>query len=411
MRHLVAALAIAAVLCLLALPAPAAERIALITVAAGRHERLDTPISSPLADLGNDPRPPWLQETTGGTKADVPAQVEPGDPPRLCWILSGRTAAGAVRTFEVWPIAKQAAAPPKVEVRSGDDGVDVIALGRKVLRYRHKMVEPPEGLEAVYRRNAYIHPLWTPSGLVVTDDFPPDHPHQKGVWFAWTSAEFEGRHLDFWNLGRSTAAIRFRKMGPTASGDVFGAFRTEHEHVDLAAPGGEKPVLAETWDVRAWNVGGPALGYWLWDMVSTQRCASASRLALPKYYYGGLGFRGAREWAHECLMRTSEGKTRTNGNETKARWVDVAGDLADKEAGVLILIHPANFRYPQPLRLNPDNPQICVAPSQEGPWAIEPGKDYVSRYRFCVHDGRVGRETAERLWADFAEPPDAKATK
>jgi hypothetical protein len=70
-----------------------------------------------------------------------------------------------------------------------------------------------------------------------------------------------------------------------------------------------------------------------------------------------------------------------------------------------ILIHPANFRFPQPLRLNPKNPQLCVAPSQDGEWAIEPGKPYVSRYRILALDGAAEAAVIERAWDDYANPP------
>ena len=403
------AFALAACLLILAGGAGAAEPIATITVEAGKHERIDTPRSVPIAGLFRDPAPLWFEETTAGKQADVPCQVEPGTPPRLCFILAGRTLAGTARTFRVWPIKKTYPGAGRAAIATTDGRLSVTVGGKRVLQYHSAMVTPPDGIAKSYARNAYIHPAWTPSGAVVTDDFPPDHKHQRGIWLAWTKTQFEGRHPDWWNM--KGAAIRFTKMGPTASGPVFASFQPHHVHLDLAAPGGEKAVLNEVWLVRVWNVGGPKAGYWLWDMVSTQRCASDSPLKLPKYFYGGQGFRGSRQWARKVDMRTSEGKTRTDGNETKARWFDVSGAIDGKRAGCLIMVHPTNFRYPQPLRLNPKNPQTCIAPSQEGPWEITPGTPYVSRYRFCVHDGEMAAETAERFWADFAEPPVAKVTQ
>ena len=72
--------------------------------------------------------------------------------------------------------------------------------------------------------------------------------------------------------------------------------------------------------------------------------------------------------------------------------------------GMAVLIHPGNFRAPQPLRLNPKNPQLCIAPSQDGDWEIRPGEPYVSRYRIVVADGKADPALIEKLWADYAEP-------
>jgi len=277
-----------------------------------------------------------------------------------------------------------------------------------VLRYNATKTALPEGVEEKFAHEAYIHPAWTPAGRIVTDDYPPDHKHQRGIWFSWTKTEFEGRHPDFWNLGNQTAYIRFAEMGPTARGPVFASFQPQHEHLDAKAPGGPKVILEEQWTVRVWNVPGGGDGAFLWDLTSRQRSVAESPLRLPKYHYGGLGYRGNRAWLKEVAMKTSEGKSRTDGNESTARWLDVSGPLDGGQAGCLILIHPSNFRFPQPLRLNPKQPQICVAPSQGGEWDIKPGEEYVSRYRFVIHDGAMDDATAERLWHDFAEPPAVK---
>jgi hypothetical protein len=409
MRHGLLLVALLVTAALLEAHAMAAEPLARITVEAGKVERVDTPVGVSLKGVADGKKPLILEEVTGGRRRTVPVQVEAGDDPVLWWILAGKTPAGATRTYE---LAEGAISyPPGVEARADKDGVDIIVGRLKVLRYRSTIVEPPAGVDRKFAHGASIHPACTPSGLVVTDDYPPDHLHQRGIWTSWTKTEFEGRHPDFWNLGTLTGAVRCTGLGPTVSGPVFGGFQANHDYLDLKAPDGEKVVLKEVLGVRVWAAGGPQMGYWLWDFVARQRCASDSPLKLPKYHYGGLGYRGPAAWLKEVSMLTSEGKTRADGNETKGRWCLVSGRMGDQRAGVLILSHPQNFRHPEPLRLNPQQPQICFAPSQEGDWSIEPGKDYVWRYRFSVHDGDLKAGEADRLWADFGDPPVVRAEK
>jgi len=398
-------LAAAALLLLAPLPTRAAEAIATVTVEAGVHDRLDTPICVTLPEAAKAWGPVYLTDATTDRAAAIPAQADAGHPPRLAFILPTKVPTRTSRTFHVWQAHK--AHPRHVAATEAEGRLDVSLRGKPVLRYHKAQTKPPEGVEARFAHEAYIHPAHTPAGHVVTDDYPPDHKHQRGIWFSWTKTEFQGRHPDFWNLGKQTAYTRFARMGPTASGPVFARFSPIHEHFDLKTPGGPRVILTEDWTVRVWNVGGPANAYYMWDLTSRQRCAGDA-VHLPKYHYGGLGYRGHRDWLNEVTMTTSEGKTRKDGNESTARWLDVSGPLDGARAGCLILIHPSNFRYPQPLRLNPNQPQICVAPSQGGPWDIVPGDEYVSRYRFVIHDGPVDNATAERLWADFAEPPTVK---
>ncbi len=71
-------------------------------------------------------------------------------------------------------------------------------------------------------------------------------------------------------------------------------------------------------------------------------------------------------------------------------------------AGVTILCHPENFRFPQPMRVHPTEPFFCYAPQQLGEMAIEPGKPYVSRYQIIIADGAVSPEQADAWWEEWA---------
>ena len=62
--------------------------------------------------------------------------------------------------------------------------------GKHVLTY-HKTVQIPSGIEEKYGRSGFIHPISTPSGKIITDDYPvPHHSHQHGMFFAWKKASF-----------------------------------------------------------------------------------------------------------------------------------------------------------------------------------------------------------------------------
>jgi hypothetical protein len=301
---------------------------------------------------------------------------------------------------------------PIIESVKSDSFLELRAKGRNVLRYNHAPLPPPQGESPLYTRSAFIHPLWSPTGQVLTDIHPPDHLHHMGIWMPWTKTQFEGRKIDFWNLKAGKGTVRFSKFHSITSGPVYGGFVAEQEHIDLTAPAGEKVVLNETWDLRLYNVGGPEKGCWLWDFLSTQRCATDSPLHHYKYRYGGLGFRATRQWQQdnaECL--TSEGRTREDGHGTRARWCDMHGITGPDWTGVTVMSHPENFRHPEPMRIWPKKSVhvfFNFAPSQLGDWTIQPGKDYVFRYRFYVHEGKPVVADIERLYNDFADPPKIK---
>jgi hypothetical protein len=398
--------------------ASGAETLAIITVEAGKHTRIDTPVSVSLEGIpeavsGAAMELRELELVRRSGRLPVPMQIEPGNPPRLWWILSGTTPAGRERYFEL--VKGPGKESSKVEIRKDDSVLQIRQGDTKVLQYNYAPVPPPEGKSKLYTRSGFIHPLWSPTGDVLTEIHPPDHIHHLGIWMPWTKTKFEGKEVDFWNLGSGLGTVRFVKFLSTTSGPVYGGFKAEHEHVALKTAEGEKVVLREEWDVRVYNVGGPEKGYWLWDFVSTQRCVADSPLYQEKYRYGGFGFRAAAEWADENSMYlTSEGKTRKDGHATRARWCEAAGAIKGKWAGITFMSHPENFQHPEPMRIWPPEMKYVFfnwAPSQATDWVMEPGKDYVFRYRQYVHEGKVKVDDAERMWCDFAEPPKVKLEK
>ena len=294
-----------------------------------------------------------------------------------------------------------------------DGKVTLVDYGKKVFTYQGTKTDLPRSdIKPIFQRGGYIHPLYSPSGRLVTDDYSPNHVHHHGIWFPWTRTEFEGRSVDFWNMGEGKGTVEFLKFGKSWSGGpVHAGFQAEHRFVDLTS-GQPKVALEETWTVTGYHINGA--NYFLFDLVSTQRCATPSPLKLPKYYYGGLGFRGNWTWngADKTEFLTSNGETdRVKGNETRANWCHIGGEVDGMFTGVTIMCHPENFRAPQPMRIHPKEPFFCYAPSQTGDWQIEPGKPYVSRYRFVVSDGPPEREKIEQIWQAYAHPPRAVIEK
>ena len=407
------------VLCLLSPQSVASGRpLATITVDAGDYMRMDTPISLDLSGvpLGFPSDEIRLVEVKGSRRVDVPVQFEAGSPPRLWWILSGITQPGDTRIYEL--LDGKAGVVQGVSARLDDKVLELRKGDAKVLSYNHAVVSPPplevmgekfKNTRDLYNRSGFIHPLWSPTGSILTNIQPPDHYHHLGIWMPWTKTKFEGKETDFWNLGSGQGTVRFNRVLSTTSGPVYGGFDVEQDHVALKTDSGEKLVLKEVWDVRVYNVGGPGKDYWLWDFVSTQRCVADSPLLLEEYRYGGFGFRATADWKGEtAAYLTSEGKTRKDGHATRARWCDTSGVSDGKWKGVTFFSHPQNLRHPEAMRIWPEFEQEVFfnwAPVQTGDFEMKPGEDHVFRYRQFVHEGKVDVEKTEQFWNDFSHPP------
>jgi len=368
-----------------------------ITVDAGKFDRRDTVVSFEL--------PKTMGKLTQAKAADgttLPIQIDPdGKASMIIRMLpkGARATYSLVRT-DTMPAAEVKVVREKTKLRAtvGD---------RTLLEYQAEPGElPREDIRQLLQRGGYIHPIFSPSGKLVTDDFPTNHIHHHGVWWAWTKTDFQGRHPDFWNMGDGKGKVDFVKLDQSWSGPVHGGFTARNQFVDLTAP---KPVIAlnEVWEVRIYNSVDAGRG-WIFDLISTQTCATPDPLKLPEYRYGGVGLRGNKAWngKENTQFLTSEGEAdRDKGNTTHGRWCDMSGLVEGARAGITVLGHPSNFRAPQPMRLHPDEPFFCFAPQQAGDMEIAPGAQYVSRYRFVVHDGAPDKSILDAAWNDFANPP------
>ncbi len=280
--------------------------------------------------------------------------------------------------------------------------------GKTICDYQMEAGDVPEGVDQVFKHGAHLHPICSPSGKLVTGNHPDDHRWHRGVWMAWTKTEFGDSHPDFWNMGKVgealAAEVRFDKLTKSWGGPDSGGFISQHLFLDHShAP--EQKVLNETWEVAVSQKTLDGTLANIIDFTSTQTCAGDKPLKLPKYHYGGLGVRGNLAWnpVEAVTMLTSEGHDRKAGDSTKGKWVHIGGMVDGAPTGMAILMHPSNFRFPQPLRLNPKNPQLCIAPSQDGNWSIDPGKPYISKYCLLVFDGKPDAKWIEAQWQSYAK--------
>ncbi|MEX2601874.1 MAG: ThuA domain-containing protein [Balneolaceae bacterium] len=400
---------------------PVPETLAEIAVYAGEYDRLNTPVTASLQGvrLSQDGiHALQLVEVTAGLERPVSSQVQPGLPGTLSWILDDETGRGEVRNYELRLTPPDGSVQPAQIVDLEDNGEELLITfdGKPVLNYRYSVMEVPDGVDEIYTRGGYIHPIWSPGGEILSRIQPPDHYHHYGIWNPWTQTEFEGRVVDFWNLAKGEGTVRSEHIPERTSGDVFGGFKALHDHVDFTGPAGEKVALNEEWDVDVWNVRAEAgQEIWLIDFVSTLSPATSEPFTILEYRYQGFSLRATERWNDENAdLLTSEGYDKSNANATRARWIDVNGisDVPEGRSGILFMTHPENYNFPEQLRIWPvgtnggvENVYINFNPAQDRDFILQPGKSYTLKHRMLVYDGRITPEVADRIWSDYASPP------
>lgn len=380
----------------------AKSKVFEITVSAGAVDRRDSIVSFPMpAEAPGD-----LYELRDERGQSQPLAI---DKSRNATFILRSQPAGTSKSFTLVKSKPKPTGPNTgVELVDSAAGINVTLNGRKVLSFVGKPSSLPDpGIKPVFLRGGYLHPVYTPLGRLVTDDYPSDHYHHHGIWFAWTKTKFGDAHPDFWNVDDGTGRIDFGASEITGRGPVYGALSSRQFYIALNGSAATN-ALTEHWDVRVYNVGQQGSSkYFLFDLTATQETATTVPLKLEEYRYGGMGLRGHRDWKDKSKVSflTSEGKTRENGNATRGRWFVMSGPVEGATVNIAVLDHPGNFRSPQPMRLNPDDPFFNYAPSQLGPFEITPGSPFVLRYRYVVSDGPPDSTELDRLWNELSNPP------
>lgn len=371
-----------------------------------------TPVESHQATLVEIPLPDGVDANTRWEIVDSTGQpllTQPVLGESHCLILKSTAQQPTKYTLRA---ANAPASETKLQANEKDGQLHLLDSPHQILSYHTQPSQPPAGIASHYSRSGHIHPLMVPFDRPITAEYPIDHPHQNGVFFAWVNTTFDKHEVDFWNLGKQLGSVRNKRLIALQAGPLYAGFTAELEHVDLTTGGAV--VLNETWNVMAFSMkDGDQRDYYLVDFESQQKAATDRPLTINEYHYGGFGWRGSTDWLlnrkdvnqQGCEFLTSEGLDRLKGNHTRPDWVAVTGLIQGEPCTIAIFGHPSNFRHPQPVRLHPNKPYFCFAPCVIGEFEISEKKPLTSKYRVVTHTGPADPALYSRLAKDWAQLP------
>lgn len=381
-------------------------RAQVIEVSAGDHTRSNVPLRVTLFKrLTPHTQYQLVNEKTG---VSTPAQLI--DSNTLAFVLPEKLLPGASAQYTLQPVAANTF-KNAVTIEREPAGLMVMVKDQPLLFYHTTEVAPPADSPSYYKRSGFIHPLFTPRGKILTDDFPAGHAHQHAVFAAWVNTMYKNELVDFWNQHRKTGTVEHVEVIKISDGPVMARLQVRLSYKSFAH--GE--VLQEKWTLDFY----PFTDNYIFDLHLEQINQTPDTLFLDQYHYGGLAFRGSRQWNPDDKIHfknkwnivTSEGIKDSAANQTHARWVDAYGLIDGAVAGAAIFNHPSNFRYPQAIRVHPTMPYWSFAPVVDGAFTINPGQTYRAQFRYFAHDGPVDKYLLEMVEKDWIDPPQVKVVK
>lgn len=254
--------------------------------------------------------------------------------------------------------------------------LQLLESGKPVYVYNHGMMLKA-GMKEDRRRACYLHPVWTPDGTVVTDDFPVDHPHHRGIFWAWPHVKIGAEELDLWSIhGIHQKFVRWIEKKTSR--------RQARLSVENGWYAGERKVVKETVLVVAQRAGGNRR---VLDFTLTFEALGepVAVLGESKYKkgYGGFNVRFAPR--ENTTITTDQGKEAGDTNMAPHPWAELAADYSGKRAALRVEIGPANPGYPNGWCLRHYGYLGVNFPGLT-PYTLERGKPLKLNYRVIVSD-------------------------
>ena len=424
---------------LMALPVQlqAASPTVVVTDAAGASARVAAPVSVAAdieAMLGSDAAAKGLQlvEVTkgGSAQSPIPAQFIPaaeGSAKGTLWWLMPPGDKGQ-REFRLEvseaPTAEKVAATYDFK----SEAVDITDGRSPVLRYNHGTVPPPPAIvekyekqhdpPLYYARGDYIHPVFGPDGEEVSDDYSLDHPHHRGICWAWPVVSYKGEARDIWAvrvLPTEPGGVWARPvaMHRVASGPVLALIEAEN----VWKWGDKTPIVNEMVVIRAFRNTDRAR----FLDVDIRLTALADDVAIggrPGASYGGFNLRTFPSFDQRKI------DMRIDPADAKPRqaWYHLTGNFPGGKgpAGVALLEHVTNPDYPN----QPNAHGSDLVPGAYPRWrSVQPawpgsrivplpkGEPLVLKYRLWIHPGLSDEAALADVWQSYAQPAAVTVSK
>ena len=286
-------------------------------------------------------------------------------------------------------------ATAQIKMQKVEGGLLFTENNENVLFYQ---VEP-KNKNGEYERCNYIHPLWGVDGTVITEDFPADHLHHRGVFWAWHQLWIGDQQIgDPWALidfEQNVSKVDFvnRKNG-------VGVLKTEVEwKSDKWIKQGKKvPYLKENTTI---TIHQKKDNYRIIDFeISLLALEENLKIGGSENEKGYSGFSVRMSLPEDVTFSGPAGEVTPETNSVKSNgYVNISGSLLDgnKNGGVVIIDNPDNPGYPQSWILRKQRSMQNPAYPGRHAVSVSTTKPLVLKYSLLVYSGELGDEKIQKI--------------
>jgi hypothetical protein len=251
----------------------------------------------------------------------------------------------------------------------------------------------PEGVPADRLRSSYLHPIHGLDGEVLTDDFPADHYHHRGLSLMWPRMKVGETALELWHI-KGVRQIFDRWVERRA--DRNGATLIV-ENDWLLTDGSKAARERISYRVHPANDVGRAIDVEYRITVADQ---PITLQGAAEKGYGGFNLRFAPR--EETVLTTEAGLEGKDSDRVPHSWADLSARFAGREtpSGIAILVDSSHPAFPPPWTLRHYGILNVAWPGVESR-TLSPGEVVTMRYRLWVHRGGATGGGVAEAWTEF----------
>ena len=281
---------------------------------------------------------------------------------------------------------------PGLSATTASDAITLFDAGKPILRYQIAS----QDRDGKWPRANYVHPLWSLDGNPLTEDFPADHGHHRGVFWSWHQTLIGDKSAgDAWICKDFEWIVRGANAQVSAQRAVIRSL-VEWQSPDITRDGGP-PVSIAREDIT----------------ITAHPLREASRsidfeikinALVPNLKIGGSndakgygGFSVRMKLDDGLSFSSPDGDVKPKLNAIKAKhWINIAR----AGEGIAILAHPQNPAPRDSWILRAAKSMQNAAFPGRTPVTVSQGEPLHLRYRLVIHDGSL---SAQQLDSNFDE--------
>lgn len=280
-----------------------------------------------------------------------------------------------------------------------EEGIQIKEGDKSVLFYQKQ----PKSIKGEFTRNNYVHPLHGLDGSVLTEDFPEDHPHHRGVFWAWHQVYIGNRQLgDSWECSDFTWNIR--EIGSSRDDDVLKLMVNTHwqSPLWLNPEGKQKPFLLENTTISVY----PGKSNYRIIRFEISLLALEENLKIggsdDEKGYGGFSVR--MKLPEDVQFTSNKGKVIPENSAVKAgKWMNIFGSLTNEKnnSGIVILSHQDSPEDKADWILREkESMQNCVYPGRTVV-PVSTKDPTILKYSLLIYEGTMTVQEVQKIYKEL----------